>query len=702
MFHRLIPPVYFGGLPSGFDYLNTPSLSGGTGVPAYMDGKKIGGPNDGTYAVAFGEDATSNFANRGIKAVAENTDAIDDLLRRSLAISARTADSSVGHGGLAYIAIAGQVFVGSLGTPNTQDQRDQLISVLDENDEEILDSTGTKIVAAAIVDNIISSTNLVGTQASGFYDTPTIVFNVPLPYNQTYRIYYGERSNLAELPQDAFTTIKIRGAQEVSAGIERVLLNLHSAAAYKWDDPWDTTIAALAHRGLDGTYHLDTSESALPYNTPSGNNITRDGGALTMTAPGYDLSTYGQIGVSHYPDPILASYRVASFRQTKASDYNQSYGGDVGLYQESPWHSTYDVDEYSDDRVAGPLALDVAPRAIRDPTLAGNPVITKITTNTVATLNPDAGTSSTDRCTIQVGTGDFLRDGDGNQSIRYTDLIEVTDFATGTIIGVFRVLNILSTTRLTIRALSGAIPTLATSGVASPVLLRWLQPTLQLGGRYRDAVDTSQGFPYFTVAAPSPAVTPYSANRGQLNALFLSAITDRTQSSQQFVAMAWGGFSSDGTWSARGRLDGDGGISADGGRQSFNLVGHRACSFIVNEGGRTVTWNPYVNGGGHIQIYTNGGLTTPSPIEFVIGTSSGYVPTVGDEFDLFILISTGTQSGVLSMTWPADFNFSGLDGTIPDSYMPGGPSSPTIGVHYKFSYVSTPHATGWYATRTDF
>jgi len=702
MFHRLSVPTYFGGLPSGFDYINTPSLSGGTGVPAYMDGKKIGGPNDGTYAVAFGEDATSNFANRGIKALAENTDVIDDLLRRSLAISARTADSNAGHGGLAYVAIAGQVFVGSLGTPNTQDQRDQLISVLDENDEEILDSTGVKIVAAAIVDNIISSTNLVGTQASGFYDTPTIVFNLPLQYPQSFRIYYGERSSLAELPQDAFTTIKIRGAQEVSADIERVLLNLHSATAYKWDDPWDTTIAALAHRGLNGAYHLDTSESALPYNTPSGNDITRDGPALTMNTPGYDLSTYGQIGVSHYPDPILASYRSKTTRNTKAGDYNQSYGGDVGLYQESPWHSTNDVDEYSNDHVAGPLVLDVAPRTIRDPTLSGDPVITKITTNTVATLNPDAGTSSTARCTIQVGTGDFLRDGDGNQSIRYTDLIEVTDFATGTIIGVFRVLGVSSATRLTVRTLSGVIPALAASGVASPVLLRWLQPTMQLGGRYYDAVGTTQGLPYFTIAAPSPAVTPFSSNRGQLNAVFLSAITDRTLGSNQIPAMGWGGFSTAGVWFVTGTLDGDGGINTYGGKQSFNFIHRRSCNFPVDEGGRTVSWNPYTNGGGHIQIYTVAGLTTPSPIAFEISTVSGYAPTAGDEFELFIFISDFTQPSVLSMTWPADFNFSGLDGIIPDSYMPGGPHDPTIGVHYRFSYVSTPHAIGWYATRTDF
>jgi hypothetical protein len=700
MFHRLNVPTYFGGLPAGFDYLNTPSLSGGSGTPAYMDGKKVGGPNDGTYAVAFGEEATSNFANRGIKALAENTDLIDDILRKDLAISARTSDVTAGSP-VSSVVITGQVFVGTFGIPNTQANRDLLISVLDSNDNEIMDAAGTKVVASSIVNNNISSTNLVGTQTSGFFNTPTVNFNVPIPAGTVYRVYYGERSNLANLPQDAFTTIKIRGAQEVSAEIESLFKYLHGAAL-AWNAPWPASIAALAQRGLNGSYRLDTTESGYPYNTPgAGGFFVRDGLALRAEIPASHLDTMGKIGAgTYYPDPVLACYRVTPLRLNVDGAYNQNYGGDVGLYQESPWHSTTDPDEGSYDFMPGPLVLDVIPRAIRDSTIGGSPVATKITPTTVATLNPDAGTSSTAMCTVQVGVGDYVVDGSGNQSIRNTDLIEVTDNATGQILGTYRVYTSSGTTRLILRAVTGVFPEIGISGVSSPVRLRWLQPTMQLGGRYRE-IDSSNGLPYFAVMAPSPVVIPYSANHASLNAIFLSAITSRTPlaSGNLHSAMAWGGFSG-ATWSVGGVLEGDGSIVCNGGRQSVNLSGHRAHNFSVSEGGRTVSWNPYTHGN-HVQIYTSAALHTSSPVAFNIDTSSGYAPAVGDEFDLYYVITAGTTLGTLSMTWPADFIFGGDDDVIPDGYVPGGPSAGYITVHYKFRYVVTPASTGWYAIRSD-
>ena len=64
-FHRLGVPSYFGGLPGGYDYINN-AISG---TPANADGAKSGGPNAGTYFVAFGEDATSSDFNRANKAL---------------------------------------------------------------------------------------------------------------------------------------------------------------------------------------------------------------------------------------------------------------------------------------------------------------------------------------------------------------------------------------------------------------------------------------------------------------------------------------------------------------------------------------------------------------------------------------------------------------------------------------------------------
>jgi hypothetical protein len=665
-----------------------------------MDGKKVGGPNDGTYAVAFGEDATSNFANRGIKALAENTDLIDDILRKDLAISARISDVTAGSP-VSSVVITGQVFVGTFGIPNTQANRDLLISVLDSNDNELMDASGTKIVASSIVNNNISSTNLVGTQASGFFDTPTINFNVPIPAGVTYRVYYGERSNLADLPQDAFTTIKIRGAQEVSAEVEYLFKYLHGASL-AWNAAWPASVAALAQRGLNGAYRLDVTESALPYNTPgAGGFYTRDGLALRAQIPASHLDTLGKIGSgTYYPDPILACYRIMPLRLNVDGAYNQNYGGDVGLYQESPWRSTSDPDEGAYDFVSGPLVLDVTPREIRDSVIGGSSVSTKITPTAVGSLNPDAGTSLTALCTVQVAAGDFVVDGLGNQSIRNTDLIEVTDNATGQILGTYRMYTSVGTNRMILRAVTGVFPEIGISGVASPVRLRWLQPTMQLGGRYRE-IDTSNGLPYFSVLAPSPAVTPFSANRSSLSAIFLSAVTDRAAlaSGNLHSAMAWGGFAG-ASWSVGGVLDGDGGITCNGGRQSFNLNGHKSHNFSVGEGGRTVSWNPYTHGN-HVQIYTSAALSTSSPVTFSIDTSTGYAPAAGDEFDLYYVITAGTVLGTLSMTWPGDFIFGGDDDVIPDGYVPGGPSAGYITVHYKFRYVVTPASTGWYAIRSD-
>lgn len=213
-FHRLITPTYDGGLPSGVDYLNNPALSGGTGAPAPMANKKVGGPNDGTYGVAFGEGATSNFVNRIMKALGENTDELDDVVHRNLAITT-IVDTATGVNPVIAVLIADSMFVGKIGLANTQSNRDYLITVLGADDEPIYDVAGVRVVATSIVDNNGSSTNLVGTVASGFFDSPTVNFTPPIPANTAYRLYYGGKSNVATLEVDAALNNKIRAEPRV-------------------------------------------------------------------------------------------------------------------------------------------------------------------------------------------------------------------------------------------------------------------------------------------------------------------------------------------------------------------------------------------------------------------------------------------------------------------------------------------------------
>lgn len=706
MFHRLNVPTYHGGLPIGFDYLNNPALSGGAGVPVAMDGKKAGGPNDGTYGVAFGEDATSNFANRGIKALGENTDVLDDILRRDIAVTARTGDVTAVAPVFSVIFVAGQgdVFVGAFGVPNNQATRDSLISVLDDNDEEILNGS-TKVMVSSIVDNNLLLTNLVGTQASGFYNAPTVNFNTPIPAGVTYRLYYGERSNLASLPLDALTNIKIRGAQEVTADVERTLRDLHAlSSAQAWDGPWDATIKALASAGLNGVYRRTTAETdTSPYDVPgSGAVIFRDGPALTVSARNIDWQNNGIGALTPFPDPILACYRVTRDSFAVGAGYDLAHGGDVGLYQDVPYHNTLDFNEGANAYVAGPTVLETVTRSILAATLSGANVVSRITPSTLASLNPDAGATDLARSTVQVGAGDYIWDLSHNQSIRYTDLIEVTDATSGEVIGTYHIKNFPSRFRIELIAPSGVTPRLGPSGASYNVRLRWIQPTISIGGNLRAAMnDSGMHLPNFAICAPSHLTDSPTTERYALNVAFLAA--NRNYGATPLAAgtsLAWGGFDLvTGLWGIGGRLFGDGSLTVAAGVQRLNLLSVRPVTYLVSNGGRAITWNPTLQGG-TIIISSDGPLIGAAPCSFAIDTSSGFAPTAGDEFSIFIKLDV-TSTGPMTMTWPADFHFSGTDGTIPAANNPPGPGS-SIMTQYIFKYVVTSTLTGWFATRTDF
>jgi hypothetical protein len=697
MFHRLTVPTYYGGLPGGADYLNTPSLSGGSGVPAFMDGQKVSGPNDGTYFFAFGEDATSLFFNRGLKALGENTDELDNLMRRDLSMPARTADVTT-HVPLGSVLITGQVFVGILSTPNTQANRDILISVLDDNDNEILDEYGTKVVASWIHDG--SNNNVVGTSSSGFYTNPTVTIAPPIPASTAYRIYYGYRSNLVDMPMDAFTTMRIRSAEEVSAQVELVLKNLHTyTAGVPWNEPWVATINSLARTGLDGRYRLSTYDDYFnpPLDTPgSGAAITRDGPAITFNLPEYLMSQQGS-ELLPYPDPFMACLRL-EYPATIGVAYNKNLGGDVGLMQLTPYISTGDTDEYSSTSVAGSLLFAASPRDVRDSALGGNTVLTRINASLTATLNPDAGTSAAARSTIQLGAGDYFMVGGFNPAIRrHFDMLEVTVVSTGAVLGVFRVNQFSTDTRVGLLAPTGAFPSIGASGTSTPVRVRWVQTTVDIGGRH-SAANGMYGVPHFVVAQPSHLTEGYDSNDFAIDAAFLSAYSGYHRgvgaiNFNGFVAMAWGGFDPMGYVEYNGYLQGDGGIVCSGGRQQLNFLGRDREGFAAGASGRTVSY--YLGGSGNFaEIYTSGAAWTAATFNFYL-YETAYIAQGGDEFDLMFHIPPGS-SGPIVMNWYAPMVFSGSDGIVPVS----NPGGSTITVYYKFIYSTT--LAAWVATRTDY
>lgn len=707
MFHRLTVPTYFGGLPAGADYLNTPSdvSVGGTGVPATYDGKKSGGPNDGTYLHAFGEDATSDFLNRGLAALGENTDELDDYLHRDLAVPVRTGYATAASP-ISSIVLTGQIFVGASGTVNNESNRDMLFSVLDGAGNEILDATGVSQVRVGLAHDG-SSNNVVGTAVSGFRNGVTLQLTYAIPAGTIYYVVYGERGNLSALPVDALTSVKIRAAQEASAEVERLFVALHGnmASSFAWNDPFPVSLNGLLRGGLDARYRNSSAElsPSVGVDQPGvGATITRDGRALTFACPNTDLGNVSVYGARLY-DPLLACVRVQR-SSTAGAAMSTRLGGDIGIMQESPF--AYSLD-YTNERafgnhVTGPLLLDTIHSNFGADTLNGTQLATRISTDRVARLNPDADPSGDGLRTIQVGTGDYLNYA-GVCALRTTDLLEVTLHATGEVLGTFRVDVVDSIIRVRVRSLAGSIDIVpGVPNVSTQVRLRWLQPTLSAGGHMREfAVNTNRCTPHFMVAAPAVTVASSfnAVPRNTHNAMFLAAVDSRYWGTTAITndsllsAMAWGGFSPAGTFSAMGVLQGDGGIICQGGRQSLNLVNKKAVSNAAAGSGTLSV--VYVYGSSALFEYHLQALASTS-LEFIF-TVQGMSFAVGDEFE-FVLHLPANMVGPLTMVWPSSFRFSGSDGTVPTT----NPTASIYTIRYRFSYLHRNGAPGWFAVRTDY
>jgi hypothetical protein len=233
IFHRnSANPVGYDPFPSGYDFINSPASNSppGLGSPAPFDGKKSGGPNDGTYLFAFGEDVTSFDLNRGPNALADNCDTLDNYLRRPIALPTRTTDVTPGSP-VTTITLPGPpspptvlaAYLGTTGQDSFPETLLTLFDVLDSHDDEIINpGTGIRTVVTSITST--SGGDHVG---SGFaVGTITLHLNQAIPTGQTYRVYYGEKGNLATMGPDALTIIKVRGAMEVPAPVEDIFAQI--------------------------------------------------------------------------------------------------------------------------------------------------------------------------------------------------------------------------------------------------------------------------------------------------------------------------------------------------------------------------------------------------------------------------------------------------------------------------------------------
>jgi hypothetical protein len=214
--HRLVTPTYIGGLPGTHDLIND-----GTPDDAAADGQKVGGSNEDTYFVAFGEDATSSNANRPHKALAQNTDFIDDVISGQMP-QVTEEDVTAPGGTVGSYQLTDSVYVSSTYAV-TQANRDRLIQLTDDQGNEIVDpATGQKIEVDEIrkSDNV---TNAVGNEASGFTTNPYVYFTPDIPDGVNFRITYAKKATLvdalpttsAKTAQDFLTRLAIPGSSEV-------------------------------------------------------------------------------------------------------------------------------------------------------------------------------------------------------------------------------------------------------------------------------------------------------------------------------------------------------------------------------------------------------------------------------------------------------------------------------------------------------
>jgi hypothetical protein len=288
-FHRFVQPAYFGA-PScpvapavvpfngvNYNLFNVTSGGIGAGGSALMSDAKPSGVNTGTYAVAFGEDATSTNLNRGYRALVENTDTIDDWLHRDIATPVRTANAVAGAP-VSSIVLPANTYVGGSGGYAL----DVLFSILNSDGEEILNG-----------DNKVDVASITGATIGDGFSAGAVTLNLSfsIPTSTTYYVVYGTRSNLATLPADALISVGVRASEEVAADVRRMIAYLKGEAATAWDANPTFNTWSLGAGGLNSLYRRSSSGqgysanvdvTATTINTPgAGAEVVADGRALT-------------------------------------------------------------------------------------------------------------------------------------------------------------------------------------------------------------------------------------------------------------------------------------------------------------------------------------------------------------------------------------------------------------------------------------
>ena len=609
-FHRYVTPTYYGGLPVGYDLINVVSGGTGAGGSAFADGAKgLGNPNTGTYFVAWGEDATSSNANRGLRALAQNTDLLDDLFHRDLARPVRTNDAVAGAP-VSTVVLPTNTFLGTAGYTTSVADLARLFSILDSNDNEIIiNSTGQKVQVTSVA--LGAGDVIGGGGANGSFSGNTVQLNISpsIPTGTTYRIWYADRTNLGVLPVDAFTTIKIRGAEEVSSAVEDLFRLLHGNNL-SWNAGWTTTVYDMAASGLFDRYNRGTgNEMGTPPESYWGTALDTggSGGWIRRSGPALTMYTWAD-EVGGYTDPINALF-AGKFVDTSPFDAAGATG--FVVYGSRKSGSATTGESPYEPGAASFMAL--WPHHTLNTIHASFPYTRIFEGATASLANVGAYNANTGEAVVTVTqAGNYFRTGGSSSIAVGYDLLEITYTQTAVVKRIVCVIvahgasnDTGSETKVRVRRLDGAIPDFSS---CTNVSIKWHSLSFGVGdgaGRYHKwkygyADNVSILFDGLFYQVPPRLMAEAELD----NVIRVPAIFSAAGLEESAHAVRWGGFryTMPSGPVVPSSLNGDGGMTVQGKTGLANLF-----TFNMPSGGLGSVY-------GEIEI--RGGIGDPGRLSF--------------------------------------------------------------------------------------
>jgi hypothetical protein len=674
-FHRFVDPTYnliggsFPGTIGAQTYDRVNVISGGTGGggAANADAAKVGGPNAGTYFVAFGEDATSSFANRGLRALAENTDFLDNVARGN--IPGYSVNSSVAVSGTSF------VLTGDVWTGDTLAAADDLVTLIDASTGRApVQSNGQRLQVSGIYDNA----NAVNVLGNGWVTNPTVRLNASFTGN--LNVAYGGRTSRARMLEE---TEQDRHWLMLMGAWARVFKN-ELIAWHGLNERYSRADSVNDQGGL-----LDVTP-----NTPgSGATIYRNGQALVLLHPNQDY------WVSAPPDPYLALFRAEKVNTNLETEDRQK-AGVIGF--QSIYAKAIDPGEAGDE---GSNLFDfvaMARRNVVSDTVGTGTAYTYVPVEAPCILNPG-------------GTGDYTLQltNASHYWSRNEGGTDVTgargggfDLALVTWGGVTRLLKLSQSivggggyNQATFVSVNGPSGTGPFNGLNNePATVTWITPHFWMGGQNdypffyghapynSDDLDTEFFNPPFFLAGSRYESHGLPSPNGRVNQAF-----------------SWGGFDKrSGTApDRRGIMYGDGSLECV--RVAADLHSLAPIQDFINSSGDTATLDAYLQGtyaqsetGFNVHCNVNTGATGTGTINFNFYAGGLATMPLGTRCTVTLNVTVDTLDDLV-LNWGGDipFLFSGGEDQVPPD---------VVGV-YKWEGLVTLVGSSvrtWLMTRTDY